>query len=70
MNQSIQNGIGNGWIPDVFVPVFDGQLSAHDGGSQAVAIFDDLQEIASFLSARGGQAQVIDVPSAMNPCIF
>ena len=48
MNQAVEDGIGDGGIADVFMPVFDGKLAGHDGRAGAVAVFDDLQEVSSF----------------------
>ena len=48
MNETIQDGVGNRRISDVVVPVFDGELAGNQGGADAMPIFNDLQEVASF----------------------
>jgi len=47
VNQPIQNGIGDGWIPDMVVPVFHGELACDKGRGIAVAVFNDFQKISS-----------------------
>ncbi len=47
MNQSVEDGIGDGGIADVFMPVFDGQLAGQDGRTGAMAVFDHFQEVSS-----------------------
>ena len=42
------------------VPVLDGQLTGDDGGSAAMAIVDDLQQIAPLLCGEWGQAPVVE----------
>ena len=54
VNESVQNGIGDGWIPDMVVPVFDGELARNKGRGIPVAIFNDFQKISSFgIGQRG-----------------
>ena len=48
MNETIQDGVGDRRIADVVVPVFYGKLTGNQGGADAVPIFNDLQEVASF----------------------
>ena len=48
VNQSIQNGIGDRWIPDMVVPVFDGELAGNKGRGIAMAVFNDFEKIFSF----------------------
>src|SRR4030042_5463256 len=45
VNQSIQNGIGDRWIPNMVVPVFHRQLARDKGRGIAVAFFNDFQKI-------------------------
>jgi hypothetical protein len=54
VNQPIQNGIGDGWIPDMVMPVFDGELARNKGRGIAVAVLNDFQKISSFgIGQRG-----------------
>ncbi len=60
MDQAVQNGIGEGGIPDDIVPVLEGELAGDEGGSSAGAVLDDLQEIAAFDLVQGSEAIIID----------
>ena len=54
VNQAVHNGIGDGWIPDMVMPVFDGELARNKGRGIAVAVFNDFQKISSFgIGQRG-----------------
>ena len=67
MNQAIQDGIGKGWIADIFMLMFHRQLTSYDSRGMAVSILDDLhcvlgssssQRVSSWdaLSASGQRA--------------
>ncbi len=47
MNQAVEDGVGDGGIADVLMPVFDGKLTGQDGRTGAVAVFDHFQEVSS-----------------------
>ena len=44
VNEAIEDGVGQSWITDGLVPVFDGQLAGDDCGGTAVAVFEDFQK--------------------------
>jgi hypothetical protein len=43
VNETVEDGIGEGWVSDGLVPMFDGQLACDDGRGAPVAIFEDFQ---------------------------
>ena len=43
MNQSIQNGIGQCGLSDMFVPSSHGKLGGHNGGTGLVTVIEDLK---------------------------
>jgi len=47
VDEAIHNRIGNGWISDIFVPVFNRQLAGNEGGGMSVSVLNDLQQIPS-----------------------
>jgi hypothetical protein len=57
--QAIQQGIGNGWFLQVFMPVLDWELTGQQNGAAAVAIFDNFQEIVPFGGREGFEREVI-----------
>ena len=50
VDETIQDGVGVGWIADDFVPTVDRKLRGDHCGAASVALFEDFQEIM----ARGG----------------
>nr|VFK78935.1 MAG: hypothetical protein BECKSD772D_GA0070982_10304 [Candidatus Kentron sp. SD] len=42
VNQSVQDGIGQGCLSDVVMPKVNGKLTGDQGGARTVTIFDDL----------------------------
>jgi hypothetical protein len=60
MDQPVEHGIGDGGIADVRMPVVDRQLAGDDGGGAAMAVVDDLQQVASLLCGERGQTTIIE----------
>ncbi len=60
VDQSVQNGVGQGGVADGFVPVFDGHLCGDEGGSPVVAVFHNLEEVSSFFIRQEGRSPVVD----------
>ena len=48
MNQPVQDGISDGWISDMVMPVFYGELAGNEGRDIAVAVFDHFEKVSSF----------------------
>src|SRR6266567_105643 len=59
MYQAVENAIGQRWIADLGVPFGDRHLAGKDRGSQVIALFTDLQEIAALLVGQRGHGKVI-----------
>ena len=60
VDESVKNGVGQCWVADGFMPVFDGQLSGDKGGALVVAVFHDLEEVAPLLCAQRRACPVIE----------
>lgn len=43
VDEPVENGIGESWVTDCFVPMVDGQLAGNDCRAAPVAIFEDFQ---------------------------
>jgi hypothetical protein len=52
MDQAVEHRVCDGWVPDVLVPVGDRQLAGDHGGGAAVAVVDDLEQVASVVSGE------------------
>ena len=48
VNETVQDGVAEGWVADDVVPMFDGDLAGDDGRGATVAIIKDLQKVAPF----------------------
>jgi hypothetical protein len=48
VDEPVENSIGDGRVGDDVVPVVDRQLAGDDGAATAVAVVDDLEDIAAF----------------------
>src|SRR6201995_5177797 len=60
VNDAVEDGVTESRIADVSVPFVHRELAGDDGGSAAVAIVDDLQQIASLFSGERCQSPVIE----------
>lgn len=60
MDESIQDGVGDGRVGDDLMPTFDRHLAGDDGRSALVAIVDDFEEIATLLAGKRSEAPVIE----------
>jgi hypothetical protein len=50
VNETIEDGVGIGWIADQLMPFVDGDLAGDDRRSASVALFENLEEVVT----RGG----------------
>ena len=53
MNHPVQDGISDGRISDMIMPVFDRELAGNEGRDIAVPIFDDFEKVSSFRVGQG-----------------
>lgn len=60
MDQTIENGIGQGGIGEAGMPVLQRDLGGHQGRSPAVAVVDDLQQIPSLAGGQGIPQPVVE----------
>jgi hypothetical protein len=59
VDQAIQDGISQGGIPDLGVPFIHRELRGHEGGTEAVTIFEEFQEVPALFVGQGGYSPVI-----------
>ena len=60
MANPIEYGVGEGWLADDIVPGVDGQLTGQEDRAVAVAVFDDLHEVASLRASEPVGAPVVE----------
>lgn len=49
VEDAVADGVGYGGVADVVVPLGSRDLAGEDGGAGAVAVLDDLEEVATLL---------------------
>ena len=54
MHESVKDTVGDGGVPDLLVPLGDGDLRSHDGGAGLITLFTDFPEIAPLGFVKGG----------------
>lgn len=59
MDQAIQDGIGQGRIPDLGVPFIHRELSGDESGTKAVPIFEEFQKVSALFVGQGGYSLVV-----------
>ena len=60
VHQAVEDGVGDGRIGDHLVPVFDVDLTGHDGAAAALPVIEDLQQIPALVRRHVGQAPVVE----------
>jgi hypothetical protein len=48
VDQSVEDGVGDGGVADLLVPVIHRKLADDDGGGMTVPLLDNLQKVSSF----------------------
>jgi hypothetical protein len=59
VNQTVEDGVGVGWIADDVVSAVDRKLACHKGGAAAIALFEDFQEVLPGLGAEDFKPEVV-----------
>ena len=60
VEEPIADGIGQGGLADVIMPLGRGELARADRGAAAMPVLEDLEQVAALLVLRRGQAPVIE----------
>jgi hypothetical protein len=61
VDESVEDGVGDGGVTEGLVPLLDGQLAGDDGGATPGAILDDLEEVGSLLVGERLHREVIEL---------
>ena len=60
MDEPVEDGVGEGRFADVIVPGLDRELAGDEGGFAAMAVVEDLEQIAPGIVVEGDQSEVVD----------
>ena len=69
VDQAIEDRVGKGGVADAVVPVLEGELTGHEGGAAAVAVFEDFEQVAALAIGQRGEAPVVDLCEAPHKSI-
>ena len=60
VHESVEDGIGEGWIFHCLVPVFDGHLAGDDGGVVVMSVVKDFDQILLLVAVNGSERPVVE----------
>ena len=60
MNQTIQYGVGERGLADIVMPELDRQLGGDERGAMAMAVVEQLQQVAALGGAHRSNAEIVD----------
>ena len=60
VDETVENGVGDGGVGDDLVPVIDGHLAGDDGGTTLMPVVDDLEEIAALVGGQRCQSPIVE----------
>jgi hypothetical protein len=59
VDQAIEDRIGQRGISDLGMPFIYRELSGHEGGTEAMTVFEEFQEVPALFIGEGGQTPVV-----------
>jgi hypothetical protein len=60
VDEAVADGVGLRRVAENVVPLSDGELTRQDRGAGAVAILDELEQVAAIVRAQGIEPPIID----------
>ena len=60
VDNAVEDGVGIGRVADDFVPFVDRNLAGQDGRATAIALFEDLVEVATGAGVERFQASIVE----------
>jgi hypothetical protein len=60
VEQAIADGVGQRGLAEVVVPLGGWELAGDDRRAAAVAVFEDLEQVAALLILDGGEAPIVE----------
>ena len=64
MDEAVADGVGQRRVADEVVPLRDGELTRQDRGAGAVAILEELEEVAAIVRAQGVEPPIVELCGA------
>jgi hypothetical protein len=60
VDQPVEDGVGECRVPNVLMPVFEGELAGDHGCSGAVAVLQNLEQVTAFRIGERGESPVVE----------
>ena len=60
MDEAVADGIGEGGVGQVVVPLLGRELARDDRRSGTVSVFEDLEEVPAFTIGERGDGEVVE----------
>lgn len=60
MDEPVEDGIGDGAIAEIGMPLIDGQLAGDERGAAIVTVIEYFEQIAHVLIGKRGESEVVD----------
>ena len=67
MHEAVEDRVGQRRIPQGLMPVLDRPLTGHERGPAIMAVFDDLQQVATIFITERRQSPVIKISTTGIP---
>ncbi len=70
VDEPVEDGVGEDGVADDVVPGVDGKLAGDDGGAAAVAVLEDLEQVAALGGADRRRPQSSRISSSMRAMVL
>lgn len=60
VDEAVEDGVGVGRVADEGVPLVDRELAGDEGGTAAISVLQDLQEVVAGAGIERGEAPVVE----------
>ena len=60
MNETVEDGVGEGGVAEAVVPFLDRELAGDQGGAGGVSVLEEFEQVAAMVGIELGEAEVIE----------
>lgn len=60
MQEAIEQSVGHSWFAEIFMPMSDGRLTGNERSAKGVTVFDDFEQIMTFVLVDGFETKVVE----------
>ncbi len=59
VDQAIEDGVGQRGISDLGMPFIHRELSGHEGGTEAMTVFEEFQEVSTVFIGQEDESPIV-----------